>query len=390
MFIHVFLYLVINCWLEQFSRSSFGSLAGAITDNKKVTTNKEDKSDTQDMEVELPTEIMESIISRLTLIDNIRASAVCKDWLQVTKSVRVVNKPPWLMFCPKSGDLVEFYDPLQRKSYWLEVPELSGTRICYAKDGWLLVYKPRTQCLIFINPFTRQSIKLPKFEVTYQVVAFSAAPTSSCCIVFTVKHVSPTIIAVSTCCPGATRWTTTNFRNRLPFVSSIWNKLVFCDGLFYCLSLTGWLGVYDSQKQTWAIHVLPPPRCPENFFVKSWWKSKFMAEHNGEIFVVYTSAEFNPVIYQLDKTNKEWVEIKTLGGLTLFASFLSSQAKTDLLGDMRNSVFFSKIRFFGKRCISYSLDDCRYYPRKQYYDWGEEEPFGSIWIEPPEDLTPFD
>lgn len=338
---------------------------------------------------ELPTELLESIILRLTLIDNIRASAVCKQWLAVATSVRVVNKPPWLMFSPKSGDLVEFYDPMQRKSHWLELPELSGSTICYSKDGWLLVYKPRIQCLMFIEPYTRQSIKLPKFQVAYQVVAFSAAPTSASCIVFTVKHISPTIIAVSTCRPGATQWTTVNFRNRLPFVSSIWNKLVFSNGVFYCLSLTGWLGVYDPKKRTWSIHVMPPPKCPETFFAKNWWKSKFMAENNGEIFVVYTSAEFNPVVYQLDQTNKQWVEIKSLGGLTFFASFLSSQAKADLLGDMRNSVYFSKVRFFGKRCITYSLNDSRYYPKKQFYDWGEEDPFGSIWIDPPEDLSSF-
>ncbi|CAI9097721.1 OLC1v1034197C1 [Oldenlandia corymbosa var. corymbosa] len=293
------------------------------------------------------------------------------------------------MFIPKSGNEVEFYDPLQRVFYALELPELSHSRICYSKDGWLLVYKPETHQLIFVNPYTRKLIELPKLELQYQIVAFSAAPTSSSCIVFTIRPITATIIVISTCQPGAAEWTRINFRNRLPFVCRMWNKLVFCGGKFYCLSLTGWLGVYDPAKRTWVVHVLPPPKCPQNFSLKNWWKNKFMAEHNGEIFVVYTSSEVNPVIYRLDQGIQGWVQMKTLGGLSIFASFLASHARTDLLGTMRNRVYFTKVRYYGRRCISYSLDNRRYYPKKQCYDWGKDNPFGSIWIDPPEDLSCF-
>ncbi|KAK3043515.1 hypothetical protein RJ639_002094 [Escallonia herrerae] len=364
-------------------------LVQTILGDKRVLRDKDREPEEQQMWSELPAELLELIVSQLTLRENIRASVVCKRWLSVAISVRVVNKPPWIMYFPKFGDLFDFYDPSQRKTYSLELPELRGSRICYTRDGWLLLYKPRTQRVLFFNPFTRELIKLPRFEMTYQIVAFSCPPISPGCIVFTVKHVSPTIVAISTCHPGATEWTTVNYHNRLPFVSSIWNKLVFCNGLFYCLSLTGWLGVFDPEERTWTIRVVPPPKCPENFFAKNWWKGKFMAEHKGDIFVIYTCYSENPIIYKLDQTNKVWVEMKSLGGVTLFASFLSSHAKIDLLGMMRNSVYFSKVRFYGKRCISYSLDKHRYYPRKQCHDWGEQDPFESIWIEPPEDLSAF-
>lgn len=112
-----------------------------------------------------------------------------------------------------------------------------------------------------------------------------------------------------------------------------------------------------------------------------------MAENKGDIFVIYTCYSENPIIYKLDQENKEWVEMKTLEGVTLFASFLSSHARTDLLGMMRNCVYFSKVRFYGKRCISYSLDHKRYYPRKQCHDWGEQDPFESIWVDPPDDVS---
>ena len=336
---------------------------------------------------DLPAELLESILSRLILVDNIRASSVCKRWHSVASDVRVVNQSPWLMYFPKFGDCYEFYDPVQRKTHTFELPELNGSRVCYTKDGWLLLYRPRTHRVFFFNPFTRELIKLPRFEMTYQIVAFSCAPTSPGCVLFTVKHVSPTVVAISTCYPGATEWTTVNYQNRLPFVSSIWNKLVFCNGLFYCLSLTGWLGVFDPVECTWSVLAVPPPKCPENFFAKNWWKGKFMTEHEGDILVIYTCCSENPIIFKLDQTLMKWEEMTTLDGVTLFASFLSSHSRTDLIGIMRNSVYFSKVRFYGKRCISFSLDDYRYYPRKQCHDWGEQDPFENIWIEPPKDFS---
>ncbi|KAH1039794.1 hypothetical protein J1N35_041537 [Gossypium stocksii] len=332
---------------------------------------------------DLPLELLELILSNLTFEDNVRASVVCKRWHKVAISVRVMNQSPWLMYIPKSGCLYEFYDPSERKIHSLELPELRGCRVCYTKQGWLLLYRRRNHLVFFFNPFTRETINLPSYELAYEIMAFSCAPTSTNCVVFSIKHVHPTVVAISTCHPGASEWTIVNHRNRLPFVSSIWDKPVFCSGLFYCLSLTGWLGVYDPVRRYWKVLAVPPPRCPENFFIKNWWKGKFMTEHNGDLLVVYTSQNKNPMIYKLYRSELAWKEMESLRGVTIFASFLSSLSGANLPGIMRNSVYFSKFRFFGKRCISYSFDDCRYYPRKQQYDWGEQPPFENIWIEPP-------
>ncbi|KAK6126324.1 hypothetical protein DH2020_039896 [Rehmannia glutinosa] len=355
------------------NRSSF-QLTKIIKDNRSGGPSE------QETESDLPTELLELIFSRLSLRDNICASAVCKSWLAVAISVRKANKPPWLMYFPKSGDLYEFYDPSQRKTYCLEFPELRESRICYAKDAWLLLFKPTTYDYFFFCPYTRELIKLPKLELMHQMVAFSAAPTSPNCVLFTVEHY------VS---PGAPQWSTINYDTNMPFFSSKWNKIVFCDGGFFCLSITGLLGVYILEESFWAVYTMPAPKCMRSLSFENHWRAKFMAEHNGEIYVVCTSAAVNPFVYKLDGTKAKWVEMESLGGLTFFANFLSSHARTDLLGRMRNYVVFSKVLFYGKRCVTYSPDDERYYPRKQLYDWDEQDPFESIWIEPPEDPSIF-
>ncbi|KAM7264935.1 hypothetical protein ACFE04_002618 [Oxalis oulophora] len=369
-------------------RRKLKSLAETGGSKDKTVVDKKEELELQTW-ADLPVELLELIMCRLKLEDNVRASAVCTRWHMAALTVRVVNQPPWLVYFPKFGNLYEFYDPLQRKTYSLELPQLHGSRVCYTKDGWLLLYRPRSHRVFFFNPFTQELIKLPRFELTYQIVAFSCAPTSSGCVVFTVKHVSPTVVAISTCHPGATEWTTVNHQNRLPFVSSIWNKLIFCNGKFYCLSLTGWLGVFSPQERTWNVLAVPPPKCPDNFFAKNWWKGKFLTEHKGDIIVIYTCCSENPIIFKLETVNMVWEEMRTLNGVTLFASFLSSHSRCELPGSMRNSVYFSKVRFFGKRCISYSLDNERYYPRKECHDWGEQDPFENIWIEPPKDASSF-
>ncbi|CAI9762142.1 unnamed protein product [Fraxinus pennsylvanica] len=133
---------------------------------------------------------------------------------------------------------------------------------------------------------------------------------------------------MSTCHPGAIEWTTVNYQNLLPLVSS----LLFCNGLFYCSSISGLLGVYNPNESSWDVHSAPPARCPNAFCVNNWWKGRFIAEHNGEIFVIYTCSDLNPVVYKLDQTNKVWTDMETLEGSTLFASILSSQARMDLNG----------------------------------------------------------
>ncbi|KAK4432567.1 F-box/kelch-repeat protein [Sesamum alatum] len=364
-------------------RTKLEKLVDTIKEDQRVSSGLEEQNSAVP---DLPSELWERIFSPLDLRDNIRAAAVCKSWQAVATSVRKSDRPPWLMICPNFGNSYDFYDPTKRKTHSLDLPELKGSEFCYAKDGWLLVFKPRTQGFFFFSPHTLELIKLPTLHFAHQIVAFSAAPTSDNCIVFTVEHVNPMAVAVSTCRPGDDAWTTINFENPQSIVSSIWTNIVFSKGHFYCLSLTGWLGVYNPNNGIWAVLSVPPPNCTEYFPPRNWWKGKFMAEYNGDIFLVYTCAAVKPIIYKLDEMKQVWVEMVSLGGMTFFANFLSSHVRADLVAKMRNTVYFSKALCHGKCCFTYSVDLGRYYPRKRPCNCGQHDPFKSIWIEPPEDV----
>ncbi|KAG8374113.1 hypothetical protein BUALT_Bualt11G0097100 [Buddleja alternifolia] len=95
--------------------------------------------------------------------------------------------------------------------------------------------------------------------------------------------------------------------------------------------------------------------------------------------------------YYLRNESRDW------SGLHLFKSIwiearedLSAfLRRTNLLGQMRNSIYFHKVRLYGKQCVSYSFDNDRYYLRNESRDWSGLDPYKSIWIEALEDLSAF-
>ena len=101
-------------------------LAKTVTKNKWMTM----KEKTQNLELSwyaLPIKLLELIISRLPLKQNVRASVVCKQWHLVAISVQIVNRSPWLLYF-YYGNLFIFCDPLQCKTHASILPKLNGCR----------------------------------------------------------------------------------------------------------------------------------------------------------------------------------------------------------------------------------------------------------------------
>ncbi|CAA0394535.1 unnamed protein product [Arabidopsis thaliana] len=236
-----------------------------------------------------------------------------KKALTTAESVRVVEKHPWVITFPNHEDLTFLFDPLERKRYTLNLPELVGTDVCYSKDGWLLMRRSSLVDMFFFNPYTRELINLPKFD-------FDVASRTM-------------------------------------------------------------------SEQAWNEH-----RCAYMRNDNAEWfnlpKRIYLAEQKGELFLMYTCSSEIPMVYKLVSSNWEEINSTTLYGVTIFASMYSSETRLDVLG-MRNSVYFPKYGLDCKGCVSYSFDEARYYPRKQFPKptmWQMQKelcPLRSLWIEPP-------
>ncbi|KAL0720514.1 hypothetical protein Bca4012_035113 [Brassica carinata] len=303
----------------------------------------------------IPSELLQEILSRLSLKANIQASAVCKTWCEAAVSVRKLQPHPWA-FCPlrvpEDGNYLLF-DPSRSRTYKLNFPGLKDYVFSYSKDGWLLVVTKAPSYLIFLfNPFTRDHIYLPKLSPRAGCfLAFSAAPTSSTsCLVISFNYDSiPSYIMIDTWRPGETVWTTHIIKNKLPGRRT-WNNCVFSNGVFYCLSTCGYLGVFDPTRETWKI--LPVKLA---FGQVDLTRRMLMTEHEGDVFVVCTSCYKKSSVFRLNRKAEAWEEKRELGGLTIFGSRLASLTRASSLSSKeRNKLYQSRRGDLGEY---FTIDD---------------------------------
>lgn len=256
-----------------------------VTRLKPILGNSEKKkNEIANKELYLPMDLLRLILPRLSLKDNIRASAVCKTWHEVAVSVR--DHSPWLVYfdIDLSGVSYGFFDPMEKKkTNAMKLPDLSiYASICYSKNEWLLMedYHEGAKVLFFFNPFTRELIKLPSFIEIGTIgseFAFSCAPTNQSCVVCGISNSGIYHFYIHTWYLGAVEWVTDTFTRPQPKRYYGRKNIVFLDGHFWFPDRNG-LGVFDPVAHTWNnLHVPLPDLSP---FLR------WITEYNGNIFLV--------------------------------------------------------------------------------------------------------
>ncbi|KAF3540821.1 hypothetical protein F2Q69_00021910, partial [Brassica cretica] len=193
-------------------------------------------------------------------------------------------------------------------------------------------------------------------------------------------------IPSSTCHPEATEWVTEGLVCYLRYRSDSrkHSNIVYANRRFYCLDDKGRLYYFEPSSREWSFSYTYSPPCP---YISARYERKkkrvFLAVRKGVFFTIYTCGGEKPVVYKLDESS-DWEEINstTLDGLTIFTSLYSYEMRVNLPW-MRHSVYFPKVRLSNKCCVSYSFDEERYFPRKQ---WQEQEDLclvENLWIRPP-------
>ena len=229
-----------------------------------------------------------------------------------------------------------------------------------------MVTKAPSRLIFLFNPFTRDHIYLPKLLLPTTAgdccLAFLAAPTSSAnCLVISFNYtISPSdIIVIDTWRPGETVWTTHRFNSQLPGRRA-WNNCVFSNGMFYCFSTCGYLGVFDPSpnRETWRMMI---------------------TEHEGDIFVVCNSCYKKSSVFKLNRKGKgAWEEKRELGGLTIFASRLASLTRASSLSSKeRNKLYQSRKGGLGE-CFSIVDEKIGFSRRSSNYN-----PNYMSWVFPP-------
>ncbi|XP_010433542.1 PREDICTED: F-box protein At4g00893-like [Camelina sativa] len=334
---------------------------------------------------DLPSELLDIIMSRLVLEDNIRASAVCKSWCEAAVPLRVVQKHPWLLCFRNRSKLVELRDPLQWNLYTLSLPELSESTVYYSRDGWLLMVldKPRSKDVFFFNLFSREQITLPECELAFDKIAFSCPPTSDNCVVVAIRFLENSV-NINTCHPGDAEWVAATFPS---YGTLMYGKsnLVYHKDRFYCFNTEGVLFNFHPSSGTWSPFCVHKLECPyiydrERYGRKT--KTVALVEKEGELFVMFACMNEMPMVYELVSSRWEEVRKTTLHGLTMFFGFHNSELRTNL-PSMRRKVYFSRLGYDGERCISYSFDESMNNPGNELQSCMELCRRQIMWIDPP-------
>ncbi|KAL1223036.1 F-box protein [Cardamine amara subsp. amara] len=223
------------------------------------------------------------------------------------------------MFLPLDKEEYEFYDPSLGKTHFCKFPELRSPHMRYSRDGWLLMHDSfGNNNTFFFNPFTHERIQVawPHLYLS-DAVAFSCAPTSSSCVIFSVWDITNTLITIGTYRPAIRERTTSFFPNKLPLGQRGFEHVVFSNGVFYCLTKSGCLGMFDLSKSSWN---LLPRRLPKRLEASLC----FMTEYEGDIYLVYSHGHQKPTYLRLDLKNRKWTEKIRFPGLTFYLGFQSA------------------------------------------------------------------
>ncbi|EOA30726.1 hypothetical protein CARUB_v10013863mg [Capsella rubella] len=335
-------------------------------------------------DVKIPKEMLQEILSRIGLKANIHASLVCKTWLQAAVSIRKLENPPCLLYPhkgSKDGDYLLF-DPSRSLTYQLKFPDFKDHIFLCSRDGWLLVKNDGfSDVIFFFNPFTGERIYLPSKQryFTGYGLTFSAAPTSSsCCVLSFIFQTLDVFFVVETWRPGDSVWTLHHFPNK--FYGPGTARCVFSNGKFYCLSTSGYVGVFDPFEVTWNIPKMNP--CPiYNRCHFRLVRPVLMTEHDGDVFVMTTRRRNHSklLVFRLNVERNVWEEMSGLGGLTVFACFAAALTRAGLPAEERNRVYTSHIGDgYGKFGIYYL--GCVRCTQPSYTSYMS---IRSAWVQPP-------
>ncbi|KAJ4797305.1 F-box protein family-like [Rhynchospora pubera] len=391
---------------------------------------------------DLPIEMVELLFQRLSLVDCLRVSTLCKAWASTSQSIPEENAWPWLMHSPDVfNGKCKFFDPVCGKEYSLEMDVLfTNQQIAFhsSRDGWV-VMSEGDEAIYVLNPLTKEMIELPGLDCPcYNCISFTGVPTSPDFRAFAFyfeyddndkmvkiysyrpgqkeltetgqeeltetgqeewtetgqdeltetgqeeftetgqEELTETDQEEELTETGQEEWAETILESDIQFCGTI-NNPVFFHGEFYCLDRRGQLGVFNPEVVTWRVLTKPEPICSD---VPCYaYACCSLVEIQGDLIAVFRpDTPLKPIeVYKLDRSKMAWSEVDNLGDITIFVGFRNSIAVPSPLKRFRNSIYFPKFDDREHRNgVFYSMDDHQYHPR--FY--GVEQPTTYVWFQP--------
>ncbi|KAJ3683286.1 hypothetical protein LUZ60_013513 [Juncus effusus] len=372
-------------WTRRIKKETGGSshmIKSIENDATDISKEEENPSDISRQWADIPRDLLELLLSKLSLVDCIYIPTVCKAWSTVPNHLHEAKVCPWLMYYPQDATQCRFIDPLYGKEYCMDLKSLGfdsdKITLHFSKDGWVLLScgSGRNMSISMTNLFTRKTIKLPPcflFGQSYGL-SFSSIPTSPDFIVYGINF-----FALFTWRPGDECWSRLSFSINPGDFHFAYNNPVFFRGEVYCLGMTGNLAVFDVESK--ECKVLDSPELILSEVPDRYEENCYLMEFEGELISVFSENEGGKEssfrVFKLDQSEMDWIELDDLGDLTLFVDRRTSIAKRAPWKSCANRIYFPRFDD-DKHGAFYLMETKKYYPKV----YGLIEPLNCVWIEP--------
>ncbi|KAK7274254.1 hypothetical protein RIF29_15337 [Crotalaria pallida] len=320
----------------------------------------------------LPQGVLEMIAEKLSLIDCLSISKVCRSWnIVLGEELPCWQRHgfPWLLVSGQQNKEVRTCISILENRVWeLELPEAHGKYCWGSFRDWLIMVKDLDSFHLevnLLNLFSRSQISLPSVWNFYHKMVLSGLPSENN-FVCMLLHSQYRELAFWV--PGARLW------HKHKLTGDPFEDAVFFNGCFYLLgdgfnlwqidiknihsNITEGYGDFGTSKIEMQFHEVKRPemfQLQEGMILQSqddYEILRYLVESRGQLLLIcrYFSSKQDVLletlkieVYSLDCCDSSWKKVKDLGDQMIFLGkccSVSFSAKEIGVG-IRNSIYFS-------------------------------------------------
>ncbi|XVF45677.1 hypothetical protein PTKIN_Ptkin02bG0226500 [Pterospermum kingtungense] len=331
---------------------------------------------------EVPSEIMEDIVERLSVSDRIRMSMVSKYWGAIASQKHIPTAPqiPWLILLKSRITALRFLDMSVRKHVTVNLPKrLQRTVCCGSSKGWLVMVdlllrssksKPYQSDMFLFNPISGEVRQLPSLSTIpcyqefikeakkqgkgstnlsfVQRIELSSANVSECIVAGAFKPSDTTSTMVAICKPGNWRWTIFNSKSEdknFRFIDFLFNKC-------RVLHVTGTVNRVENYNLKLGAGCEVNLKIIPCEVASVWWclypKLYLVESTSNEILLIKRfyigSGTRTFYVFKMDSSSGEWHRLYNIDDQVLFISSRGSESVSakDVAGVKRNCIYFAE------------------------------------------------
>lgn len=334
---------------------------------------------------ELPPELLDAIVNKIIdLRDYLHFRAVCPSWRSSTPATPK-NLPcqlPWLMLPKNQTNRRGFFNFVDDKVHFLNLPEASSSRRrCGSSHGWLIIVD-ESPSIFVINPLTKVTFDLPPVSQFPNVMNFNfysvgreftlRSPDGEVharnlkemrdsfirkAVISSSPSRDPNFITMvilngtgelAYCKNGEHSW---KFIDDARFYDE---DVIYFEGLFYAVHKSGEIAVCDVSGDSPSVSFIETPKqiggdmqylvkTNDDFLLVTRFLELDIDAAYHKLDVVYKTVEFCVFRLVLERPRCEWEEINSLGETMLFLGENSSLAllASDFPGCGGNRIYFT-------------------------------------------------